>query len=301
MYVFDGDLVLVVDNDIMMNGVDRNAAIVIDIEDKITALAEEDTKENKVKVVLRGMNSLIGETSNCATGYHNKCPKSQEQKDLYERYVGLLSVINGKAIDSAKTGVVFNIPRNIAKYGKPLPYFMKYAGEYYGKMKKFSKAYSNMNRLCWEIEKWERSFRWKRTYKDFDYNIMIDDTIPFCQDKYDKIKEIYFEFCKEMKQLKLDELDIKQEKGLIIDWNHYYDLYRNKCLSVCSEKEIANYAVLLCYRDYPNKSKKFMWKVAENGIVENIKQVSVKLPCINPNGNLEYLGRKYSLEECKID
>lgn len=298
---FDGDLVLVVDNDIMMNGVDRNAAIVIDIEDKVTALAEEDTKENKVKVVLRGMNSLIGETSNCATGYHNKCPKSQEQKDLYERYVGLLSVINGKAIDSAKTGVVFNIPRNIAKYGKPLPYFMKYAGEYYSKMRKFSKAYSNMNRLCWEIEKWERSFRWKRTYEDFDYNIMIDISIPFSQENYDKIKEIYFEFCKEMKELKIDEFEIKKEEGLVINWNYYYELYRKKCLAVCSEKEVANYAVSLCYRDYPNKSKKFMWKVAENGIVENIKQVPVKLPCKNPNGDLEYLGRKYSLEECEID
>lgn len=82
----------------MMKGVDRNAAIVIDIEDKVTTLAEEDTLENKVEVVLRGMNSLIGETSNCATTYHNKRPSSQDQKEKYERYVGLLSIINGKAI-----------------------------------------------------------------------------------------------------------------------------------------------------------------------------------------------------------
>jgi hypothetical protein len=44
------------------------------------------------------MNSLIGETSNCATGFLNKTPKSEEQKKKYESYVNLLSVINGKAI-----------------------------------------------------------------------------------------------------------------------------------------------------------------------------------------------------------
>lgn len=285
----------------MMRGVKRNIPVVIDIEDKITSLAEENTKENKVKVALRGMNSLIGETSNCATGYHNKCPKSQEQKDVYERYVDLLSIINGKAIDSAKTGVIFNIPRHIAKYGKPLPYFMKYAGEYYGNMKKFSKSYSNLNRLCWEIEKWECQFRWKRTYEDFDYNIMIDRAISFSQENYENIRSIYLEFCNEMRKLKLDEFEIKKEQGLIINWNYYYDIYKKKCLNICPEKEVANYAVLLCYKEYPHKSKNFMWQVAGAGIIQNIKQIPVKMPCKNPNGDLEYLGHKYSLEEIIID
>ena len=298
---YDGDLVLVVSNATMMKGIKRNIPVVIDIEDKITALAEENTKENKVKVALRGMNSLIGETSNCATGYHNKCPKSQEQKDVYERYVDLLSIINGKAIDSAKTGVIFNIPRHIAKYGKPLPYFMKYAGEYYGNMKKFSKSYSNLNRLCWEIEKWECQFCWKRTYEDFDYNIMIDSAISFSQENYENIKSIYLEFCNEMRKLKLDEFEIKKEQGLIINWNYYYDIYKKKCLNICPEKEVANYAVLLCYKEYPHKSKNFMWQVAGAGIIQNIKQIPVKMPCKNPNGDLEYLGHKYSLEEIIID
>lgn len=82
----------------MINGVDRSAAIVIDVEDKATTLAESDNLENKVEVVLRGMNSIIGETSNCATAYHNKLPKFSQQKEMYEKYVGLLSIINGKAI-----------------------------------------------------------------------------------------------------------------------------------------------------------------------------------------------------------
>ena len=118
----------------MMKGVDREAAITIDIEDKITVLEEEDTPENQVKVALRGLTSMIGETSNCATSYHNRVPESKETAEKYESYVSLLSVINGKAVDQAKTGIVYTIPRHIAKYGKKLPYCMKYASPCYASM-----------------------------------------------------------------------------------------------------------------------------------------------------------------------
>lgn len=95
---FDGDLVLVIDNDIMKSGVERNVPFVVDTEDKITALAEEYTKENLLALVLRTLNSMIGETSNCATCYWNKSPKSEEVKRKYLKYIDILSIINGKAI-----------------------------------------------------------------------------------------------------------------------------------------------------------------------------------------------------------
>lgn len=294
---FDGDLVLVIDNKLMMEGVDRNASIVIDIEDKITALEEEDTPENKVEVVLRGMNSLIGETSNCATSYHNKRPKSEEQKLVYERYVDLLSVVNGKAIDAAKTGVIFNIPVHIAKYSKPLPYFMRYASDYYGRLKKFSHGQSNMNRLCREIERWERSFRWKRTFKEFDYHIMIDKSIPLDQEKFEAIEAIYLDFCKEMKKLKVDEREIRKEGwDFSINWNYYYDIFKNRCFKICSNpKELANIAIALCYEKYPSRNKKFLWRVAGQGVVDNIEQVDYPLPIEDENGKYLYLGKRYSI------
>lgn len=96
-YSLKGDLVLVINEPIMKKGVHRDKPIVIDIEDKITSLAEEDTMENRLALVKRTMNSLIGETSNCATGYLNKVAKNEEQKKKYEKYVDLLSIINRKS------------------------------------------------------------------------------------------------------------------------------------------------------------------------------------------------------------
>jgi hypothetical protein len=320
---YDGDLVLLVDNKIMMSGVNRDVPVVIDIDDKITAIEEDINKGNLVKLVLRTMNSLIGETSNCASGYHNKMPKTKEQKKIYESYIDLLSVINGKAIDYAKTGVLFNIPRNIAKYSKPLPYFMKYASDYYYKQNKFSKSQSNMNKLCFEIEKWEKTIKWKHTCKDFDYHIMLDDSIIIDENIFNQVESIYLDFCKEMKELGILQNKLKRYKqyaeefdgyitysesqNISIDWQHYYNKYKSQCLNICKDiKMLANIVVLLCYEKYPNKSKKFIWKIAEEGIINNIKQVPIKLPKRDDNGNKIYLGKKYSiidvnLEELHID
>ena len=41
---------------------------------------------------------MIGETSNCATAYHNKIAGTEEQRKKYQNYVNLLSIINGKSI-----------------------------------------------------------------------------------------------------------------------------------------------------------------------------------------------------------
>lgn len=314
---YDGDLCLLIDNPLMMEGVKREIPIVIDIEDKITALEEEDNPQNKLAVILRGMNSIIGEVSNCSTTYHNKMPKTQEQKETYEKYVNILSIVNGKAIDFAKTGVLFNIPKHIAKYAKPLPYFMKYAGEYYGKLHKFAMTNSNMNRLCREIEKWEKTIRYKRTFKDFDYHIMIDEEIGYTEEHFKAIENIYLEFNKEMAELGKeaamfkryddykdelkDWIDKKTAQNFMFNWGYYYDQYKSRCLQVCPNiQELANIATVLCYERYPARNKKFLWQIAGDGIVQNIKPVDIMLPQRDDNGTEEYLGKKYTMVRCNL-
>lgn len=100
---YDGDLTLVVNDEVMMSGVDRNAKIVIDVEDKVTALKEAYNIQNRTNCIIRSLRSSIGEISNYASAYHNKKPKTEEQKKRYEGFVDLLSVINGKQPCRCKT------------------------------------------------------------------------------------------------------------------------------------------------------------------------------------------------------
>lgn len=290
----------------MMKGVDRNAPVVLDIEDKITALAEEDTMDNRVALILRTINSLIGETSNAASCYHNKVPKNLETKKKYESYIDLLSIVNGKAIDYAKTGVLYNIPKHIAKYSKPLPYFMKYASEYYGSLNNLANTNSNMNRLCKDIEQWCKQHKYSVNMKGFDYTIMIDESIPYNEELQHQINKLYIEFCNEMAALLRDQNNVRKygdeslskydAANFTINWGYYYDRYRQKCQEICDNpKELANMAVRACYEFYPQKKNtKFMWRVASDGILQNLKQVNYPLPIRDDNGEHEYLGKKYS-------
>ena len=310
----DGDRVFVLDNDIIKSGINRNLPIVIDIEDKITAMEEEVNLDNIIDCTIRSMTSLVGESSNCATCYHNKSPQTEKQKNKYLEYIDILTIVNGKAIDYAKTGVIFNIPRHIAKYSKPLPYFMKYAGDYYRNLKKLNRSQSNMNRLCWDIEKWHRKIRFKRKYNDFDYSIMLDDSIPFDEDKFNQLEKLFLEFNKEMKELGRqnalskdyekyknyfdDDLTKAEVLNTKVNWGYYYDLYKSKAKNISTnQKELANLAVKLCYEKYPNKNKKFIWVIAAQGIIDNLQQVKINLPIEDENGRYEYLGRNYSLQE----
>lgn len=180
---------------------------------------------------------------------------------------------------------------------------MKYASEYYGKQKKFLRSYSNMNRLCWEIEKWQSSIRFKHKYSDFDYTVMINRSILPDENKIAAIEKIYLEFCKDMKQLKLDEKEIcLTNRDFRINWEYYYNLYRKKCLEICVKAcELANISVYLCYEKYPKKSKKFIWQIAGDGIIQNLTQQNICLPIEDIHGEHEYLGRKYNLVNIKLE
>ena len=322
---FDGDLVFVTDNKIMMNGVHRDAPITIDIEDKITVLDEEDTLENRASMILRDHSNMIGEVSNYATAYHNKKPTSEKTRQQYESFVDLLSVINGKVIDSAKTGVVYNVPRYIAKYGRPLPYFMKYASDYYASMKHLSQANSNMNRLCWQLESWHQEQKGRKNkhkiryhiakelnlpehflQRNFDWTIMIDSSIPVDESKLDKLEVIYKKFLKENNKV---VKEYRRALGLAAsqstteyvdapDWTAFYNSYRLQCLDVCPNPcELANLIVRVCYERHPKKNKKFIWIVGGEGILSNLKNVETALPMRDPNGEYEYLGNHYRMEQ----
>lgn len=87
------------DDDRLLSGVSKDAIPVIDIDDKITTEPEEFTMENRLKVTLRTMKNLIGEYSNYATAYLNRCAGTPEQKEKYRTYVDIISVLTGKSIN----------------------------------------------------------------------------------------------------------------------------------------------------------------------------------------------------------
>lgn len=170
-----------------------------------------------------------------------------------------------------------------------------------------------MNQLCFDIENWEHVVRRKKTRLDFDWHIMIDEEVGYTEERFAEIEKIYKEFyktCKELKhfehmcknyneyRIELQEQNVPNEVAKVfeVDWEYYYSIFRNKCQQVCPDaKELANIAVTICYEKYPKRSKKFVWRMAGRGIVDNLKQQEVLLPYESAEGDGMYLGRTYSM------
>jgi hypothetical protein len=307
----DGDGVIVTNDPLLISGVHKNLPVVIDIDDKVTALEMEYTKDNIIKHTLMSLTSEVGEISNCATGYHNKVTQNDKWKKIYDKNVSLLSIINGKEIDYAKTGVKWNIPYRIAKHSKPLPYFLTYK---YPNMKKFNTAPSNMNCLAWNIEKWQKTLY--QIKSEDTYGLLYNEHIPFDKITFDKILNLYEKFRQEYSALKKQEKDMRNKddpnyENMIsdytaseiantrIDFSAFYDTFKKAALEICpNEQELANYAVKIVYKIYPARDKTFAWTVAENGLLQNLKTDNkiIKIVPTNRREGVEYLGKWYRLE-----
>lgn len=299
-----------------MKGVHTDLPIVLDVEDKITAKELPYDLEHIIDFTKKSLDSRIGEISNCGTSYVNKYAPTEEKKKLYDDYCCLLSVINGKEIDFAKTGVRWNVPQEISKNAKPLPYFIKYK---YDKLKKFDMSKTKMNEHCWFIEKWENQFRKK--CNNNTSHCLYDTNIPFNEEKYNEITEIYKKLKKEYNKLKNEEHMAKNYdlyKDFFIgytreevenshyDWDGLYNKYKAQFEEVVPNKaELANYLVELIYNKLHGVGHGYdiLWRICREGLMINLRTNrvhNVLVPIESKDGTgVEYLGKYYKLTEYK--
>lgn len=165
--------------------------------------------------------------------------------------------------------------------------------EYYDKKNPFLETNGVMNRVCNYMQEQLKDVKPKNKNCDnqkifeklYNTNIVLDN------DNLEKMKVVKQEYdnFKKTKQLKSSEFTTYEQ---------YYKFLRNKCLQEISSniQELANLGVYICYFLNPTKPKDFCWDVLGEGIVENLKEKhpTARVPKLDPNGEIEYLGEKYS-------
>ena len=332
----DGDIVFVMqgkDNQTFLKGIDTSLPVVINLDEKATAKKGPINNDALIFDFVFGSDNRIGEYSNCATKWYNKMPPekhkdgtplSEEEKDAFfrkvEDYASLIAIVNAKEIDSAKTHIRVNLPYHIQKTAGYYPYFMRYAGDYYAKHSKLSKAPSNMNTLCFKMEDWKQRLQWEKVNKDFDWHIYLNPNIEKNEERFKALEEIYKEYKQRRKVIeRAKKQDMMRFKAKWTKKNkkagrpdaripmHLYkydaayeynridnEIIEQAKLAVPSHSERANYAVELCYTN-PLAKKNFAWLVAGDAIARNIKQVehTIPLEVYGKDFDFEYLGRKY--------
>lgn len=318
----DGDAVFLCNDPIVINSkIDK--PIIIDIEDKALAKTKSYTKENLIEYELATRDNRIGEITCVCTSILNKYTTNEELKSVYDDFVSLLRIYQGKEIDFLKTGTRWHMNKGLRKYMKQLPIFLLY--NYPQKLQLYKKivqknkkiennndklrlnAYhspSPMNELCEYINAWEKkNLLWDNTAFDtrcltLNHKIDISDKA-----KSRKIKHIINDFAVEWKngvkeKERLKHMNLEDNINLEALINHY----KNKLSDLEQNEEVlANYVINISYNSAMT-CKALAWKGYGDYIIKNLKENSderkrtiiEEVPNYSPD-SYEYLGKHYKL------
>ena len=161
------------------------------------------------------------------------------------------------------------------------------------------------NRICHHMQSRVREIKINSKPKNVENIVKLLKSKDFEIDK-NKLDAMYMLF-KKYKSEKRNFANIKNDNNefkfkTIESFNKYIRLEAYKISSnVC---ELASLAVVLCYELYPSDNKSFCWNIFSEGLLENIrnnKQDHILFPFIDKDGDIEYLGKTYSLKEIDIN
>ncbi len=317
----DGDAVFLC-CDPILRGTRIAKPIIIDIADKAAAERRPYTLENLTAYEIATRDSRIGEITNCATSIENKLPKNAETAAYYQNMTSLLRVIQGKEIDSVKTGIRWHLNNGLRWHLKQIPWFLLY--NYPKKLKTFeeireknkaadnpqdrlpSPAYfspSPMNELCDYICTWEkRRILWDNTVTDnrdilLNHDFALDDRKVLRQARHlvneynAAFKDLFSRLSEERTESDYGELNLLTER------------YRKKILAleeISSEEEGANYVIKACYCNL-STGKYLAWGGFGSYILKNLRENSPNTQHFSieevskQEGGREYLGKYYIL------
>lgn len=277
--------------------------------DKATAEPKDFNIDSIVKFELHNLNQLTGLVTNYNTIYQCKAKmEGNLWKKDYES--SICKYLQGEIIDSVKKGNIVEIPQPIKVNARKEPYFMKvkYGGKEEDYMKPLCALdyYSVLNnkRIAKLFPDNKDSFEYDKTYLDIRnvYSLMIDESRYTSQQQITYLNvliPIFKEYSTARGELIQKGKDIdKMRDGSSKDdvkkihIKKYGELYlntRNKALEALGElnvKEediesvlasictVIEYDFAKCSNENGvprNKSFCFPWKIAPQGVLENIK------------------------------
>lgn len=290
----DGDAVFLC-CDPALSGTRISKPIIIDIADKATTVKKPYTQEHITAYEIATRDSRIGEITNCATSIENKFPCNPDIAKMYSDMTSLLRIIQGKEIDSIKTGTRWSMNSGLRRHLKQLPWFLLY--NYPKKLEALEAlrqknstiknpkdklpypaffSPSPMNELCDYINTWEKKHLiWEHTAAD-NRDILLNHGFPLDDRKIlRQIRHMVNEFSNRFREL----LACAQEEKTESDFGELHllvETYQNKLSQIegiATEEELANYVIKVCYANL-SISKQLAWAGYGDYILKNLRENS---------------------------
>lgn len=210
----------------------------------------------------------------------DKVKEVEDNKSLLNKWLTKLFNKNGWDEDKIKKEIasVFKTPIKLEKY----------CNAYSNKSKilniddfisPVTKTRSPLNELCFFIEKWEKELDFKGLVKIKDTgDLFISDQKHDIDKKLmKKIAGLYLKFNRKSSYInrlshKKKKTDEDKEILKIFDWEFFYnDIKLSANLLTNDKNKLLYYAYEICYKYYPKKSKKFMWVISDDAILDTLK------------------------------
>jgi len=169
-----------------------------------------------------------------------------------------------------------------------------------------------MNKLCKYIESIHfniKDFLNKIENQDNFYELYMNLNIEKNLYTYQKVFEEYKKFKKYLRDLNNTKcfrtsLNNKQDDEEKITTQSIYYKFKNDMFSICSNAyELTNYLVEIFYKENKSINKDLLWNTFGKYILDNIimkNKDPILFPIPSDDGNIEYLNKKYRLEEVII-
>lgn len=328
---FDGDIFFLCNDPILVRS-KIHKPVILDLEDKVTALPRPYTQDNIVEYEIMTRDNRIGEITNAATSIENRYTTKEELRRLYSDYASLLRIFQGKEIDFLKTGVRWHMNAGLRKLSRQLPYFLLY--NYPEKMKTYRSlmekkkrqkegeppvilnAYhspSPMNELCSYICAWEQKhILWKHDTTDLSTSqkLFLNHELDVSDKGIIKLVRRYINaYADEMRR----HMNLRDGKSWEYNSGFHLKELTNQFKNMLAEalpleeEAIANYVIQVSYAKL-SISKSLAWAGYGDYIIRNLKSnsdcrktISIREATNPSEQTYEYLGKYYTYTEVTTD
>lgn len=364
---FDGDLVMLTDNHVLVRNIQSLPALMC-VQKK--AIKKVPTEEDFIQSNIDSFGNDIGIITNRVTSmYEVRSRFSQDSKEYKElsyriqcgqqiqqnaidRAKGIISKPMPKSwydrhtVNKMEDGDTQSLYRSIVADKKP--YFMRYI--YPALMKQYNTYIKNtnrnalrefqltvdemmampfeslndrqrdflryynyripvgtgdcvMNKICRRFEKeFDGYISRHNSTTDFDYSVMKNGC-GYSSSQFYAVKKLYEDYNNRLqdyaifaKYERVDECDIVSATATM------NDVFREECASICSnEHTLCDMILDICYTR--NHTKKFVWSMCGQEIIHNLLEKNnhtISFPVIDPDGDIEYCGERYSVKQKEL-
>lgn len=159
-----------------------------------------------------------------------------------------------------------------------------------------------MNRICRKFEnEFDGCVGRLSESSDFDYTIMKSG-VEYSAATYYSVKKIYDRYNQDLTSYVrfagTERLDTDESAAGVAALR---DEFKRSCDEVCpDEKMLTDILLDMCYNK--SSTKKFVWSMCKEGIIQNLLEKSHKLsfPELSADGDIEYCGNRYVLKEVEV-